>query len=189
MDGDVRLPVAVDDDSFPRPALGTYAAYYETYVSLVPDGDLRRVLPVIFDANYRALRTIPADAERHRYAPGKWSIREMIGHMADTERVFAYRAMRIARGDTTPLASFDENHFVAAARYDDLPLEQSLGELMAVHASTILLFENIADEAWNRMGTASGHAVSVRALAYMIAGHEMHHMHVLRDRYGVMADV
>ncbi len=189
MDIDVRLPVAADDASFLRPAPGTYAEFYHKYIALVPDGDLRRLLPVIFDANYRALRTIPAEQERYRYAPGKWSIRETIGHMADTERVFSYRALRIARGDATPLASFDENLFVAAARYDDLPLEQSLGELMAVHASTILLFENMADEVWDRVGTASGHPVSVRALAYMIAGHELHHMQVFRDRYDVMADL
>jgi hypothetical protein len=189
MDTPLRLPVEPDDGSFRRPAHVECAEFYQPYVALVPDGDLRRLLPVIFDANYRALRTIPAEQERDRYAPGKWSIRETVGHMADTERVFAYRALRIARGDTTPLASFDEKLFVTAARYDDLPLDQSLGELMAVHASTILLFENIEDEAWNRLGTASGHPVSVRALAYMIAGHELHHMQVLRDRYGVMIEL
>lgn len=175
-----------DELTFERPRAGTYGAYYQKYIDLVPDGDLRRLLPVIFDANYRALRTIAPEQERHRYASGKWSIRECVGHMADTERVFAYRAMRIARGDRTPLASFDENLFVDVARYDDIPLEQILGELMAVHASTILLFENMADEAWDRVGTASGGPTSVRALAYMIAGHELHHMNLFRDRYEVV---
>ncbi len=141
---------------------------------------------MIFDANFRALRTIEPEQERHRYAAGKWSIRESVGHLADAERVFSYRAMRVARADTTPLPSFDENAYVRAARYDDIPLEQILGELMAVHASTILLFENLADAAWERMGTASEHAISVRALAYIIAGHELHHMNILRDRYGVL---
>ena len=174
-----------DLHSFARPADGTFGEFYRKYIDLVPDGDLRRLLPVIFDANYRVLKEIPAEMERHRYAPGKWSVREVIGHMADTERVFAYRAMRVARGDTTPLPSFDENAFVSYARYDDLPLEQSLGELMAVHAATILLFENLADEAWERAGSASGHPISVRALAYCIAGHELHHMNIFRERYGV----
>lgn len=173
---------------FQRPAPGTFGAYYQKYIDLVPDGDLRRLLPVIFDANFRVLRTITPEQERYRYASGKWSIREMVGHMADTERVFGYRALRIARGDTTPLPGFDENAFVRNARYDDIPLEQILGELMAVHASTILLFENMADEAWDRIGTASDVPVSVRALAYMIAGHELHHMNLLRDRYEITID-
>lgn len=176
------------DDSlhFPRPVPGTYGTYYQKYVDLVPDGDMRRLLPVIFDGDFRALRTITPEQERYRYAAGKWSIREAVGHMIDTERVFSYRALRIARGDTTPLASFDENRFVASARYDDIPLDQILSELMAVHASTILLFENMADEAWDRIGTASENPVSVRALAYLIAGHELHHMNIFRERYDVM---
>ena len=181
------MPMASDEElTFARPREGTYGAYFQKYIDLVPDGDLRRILPVIFDANFRALRTIPFDQERFRYASGKWSIREAVGHMIDTERVFGYRALRVARGDTTPLASFDENLFVREARYDDIPLEQILGEMMAVHASTILLFENMADEAWDNAGTASGVPTTVRALAYIIAGHELHHMNVFRERYGVM---
>lgn len=172
---------------FARPAEGTFGEFYRKYIDQVPDGDLRRLMPVIFDANYRVLREIPAEMERHRYAPGKWSVREAVGHMADTERVFGYRALRVARGDTTPLPSFDENLFVDRARYDDLPLEQILSELMAVHASTILLFENLAEEAWDRVGTASNHPISVRALAYIILGHELHHMQVFRERYGIPA--
>ncbi len=173
--------------SFDRPQDGTFGEYYRKYIDLVPDGDLRRLLPVIFDANFRAMRTITPEQERHRYAPGKWSIREVVGHMADTERVFSYRALRVARGDTTPLPSFDENLFVREAQYDDIPLEQILGELMAVHASTILLFENMSDHVFGREGIASGHPISVRALAYIIAGHELHHMNILRERYGVAA--
>jgi DinB superfamily len=183
---DMVITNPADELLFRRPEPGSFGEFYAKYIELVPDGDLRRLLPVIFDANYRALRTIPVDMERHRYAPGKWSVREAVGHMVDTERVFSYRALRIARGDTTPLASFDENLFVANSRYDDLHLEEILAELMAVHASTILLFENIADAAWDRRGTASNSLISVRALAYIIAGHELHHMNVFRDRYGVL---
>lgn len=179
-------PMSEDELTFARPATGTYGDFYHKYIALVPDGDLRRLLPVIFDANFRALRTIEPEQERHRYGAGKWSIREVVGHIADAERVFSYRAMRIARGDTTPLPSFEESAYVRAARYDDIPLEQILGELMAVHASTILLFENLADAAWDRMGTASDNPIGVRALAYIIAGHEIHHLNVLRDRYGVL---
>jgi DinB superfamily len=185
---DFRLPVSADAHAFARPAAGTFKEFFRGYVELVPDGDLRRLLPVIFDANYRALRTVTPEQERHRYAPGKWSIREMVGHLADTERVMSYRVMRIARGDTTPLPGFDENSYVSMARYDDLPLDQSLGELMAVHAATILLFENLPDEAWDRVGTASGGPMGVRALAYIIAGHELHHMNIVRERYGVSLD-
>jgi DinB superfamily len=186
----MEIPLIASPDEhmlmFARPQPGSYVEYFGKYIALVPDGDLRRIMPVVFDANYRALRTITAEQERYRYAPGKWSIRESVGHMVDTERVFSYRALRFARGDTTPLASFDENRFTAAAGYDDLPLEQILGELMAVHASTVLLFENLADHAWDRMGTASNNPMSVRAAAYIILGHELHHMHVLREKYGVM---
>ena len=179
-------PMSGEELTFERPRAGTYGEFYHKYIALVPDGDLHRLLPMIFDANFRALRTIEPAQERHRYAAGKWSIREMVGHLADAERVFSYRAMRVARGDTTPLPSFDENAYVRAAQYDDIPLEQILGELMAVHASTILLFENLANPAWDRIGTASEHPISVRALAYIIAGHELHHMNMLRDRYGVV---
>ncbi len=183
----IHLHTSTEDElSFERPRPGSYGEFYHKYITLVPDGDLRRLLPVIFDANFRALRTIAPEQERHRYAADKWSIRESVGHIADTERVFSYRAMRVARGDTTPLPSFDENAYVREARYDDIPLDQILGELMAVHASTILLFENMDDAAWNRMGVASNHPISVRALAYIIAGHEIHHMNVLRERYGVL---
>jgi uncharacterized damage-inducible protein DinB len=187
----MTIPGLSSDDevlSFARPQDGTFGEYYRKYIDLVPDGDMRRLLPVIFDANYRVMRTIAPEQERYRYASGKWSIRESVGHMIDTERVFAYRAMRVARGDTTPLPSFDENLFVKEARYDDIPLEQILAELMAVHAGTILLFENMADEAWDRVGTASNAPISVRALAYIIAGHELHHMNLLRDRYGIVTD-
>ena len=184
----MRRPDDMDDMmlAFERPAPGTYGEFHHKYIELVPDGDLRRLLPMIFDANFRALRTITPEQERFRYASGKWSIREMVGHMADTERVMSYRALRIARGDRTPLPGFDEKAFTAHTRYDELPLEQILGELMAVHAATILLFENMADEAWTNIGTASNQPVSVRALAYMIAGHELHHMNLLKERYGVM---
>ena len=186
MEYDTIRVTSPDELNFERPLPGTYGPYYQKYIDLVPDGDLRRLLPVIFDADFRAMRTIGPDRERDRYAPGKWSIREAVGHMADTERVFSYRAMRIARGDTTPLPSFDENAFTAAARYDEIPLEQILGELMAVHAATILLFENLSDDAWNRVGTTSNAPASVRALAYTLAGHELHHMNVFREKYGVM---
>ena len=178
--------VMPEELAFERPRVGTYGAYYQQYIDLVPDGDLRRLLPVIFDADFRAMRTITPAQELYRYAPGKWSIREMVGHMCDTERVFSYRAMCIARGDTTPLPSFDENIYASVARYDDIPLEQILGELMAVHAGTILLFENMSDAAWNRVGTASGMPVGVRSLAYLCAGHELHHMNILKERYDVL---
>jgi DinB superfamily len=185
----MTLPETMNDSdflNFARPQNGTFGEFYRKYIDLVPDGDLRRILPVVFDANFRALRTILPEQERFRYASGKWSIREAVGHMIDTERVFAYRALRVARGDKTPLPSFDENLFVRDAGYDAIPLERILGELMAVHAATILLFENMQDTDFDRTGIASDSPISVRALAYIIAGHELHHMNVFRERYGVM---
>jgi uncharacterized damage-inducible protein DinB len=119
----------------------------------------------------------------HRYAPGKWSIKEVIGHLADGERVFAYRALRFARGDQTPLASFDENAWVPQAGCDRRTLADLAAEFRAVRVATLALARSLTDEAAARTGVASGKTVSVRALIYMIAGHELHHLAILRERY------
>ncbi len=118
-----------------------------------------------------------------RYAPGKWSLREIVGHLADTERVMAYRALRIGRGDPTPLAAFDQDAYVAAAGFDTRTLADLAGELAAVRRATVALFSHFDAAALARRGTASGKAVSVRALAGIIAGHELHHLAILRERY------
>jgi hypothetical protein len=152
-----------------RPDAGEYGAFYAGYVARVPEGDIVATLATQAEATLALLRGLADSAAGHRYAPGKWSIREVLGHMADTERVFAYRLMRFARGDATALPGFDENAWMAPAEFDARTLPSLLAGLPA--------------DAWTRGGTASGHHVSVRALAWMTAGHELHHRQILEARY------
>ena len=121
----------------------------------------------------------------YRYAPDKWSIKEVVGHLVDLERIMAYRALRIARGDVTPLPGFDENAYVPAGKFDTRSLADLVGDLRTARASTLALLRTFDADAWRRRGTASGKPVSVRAIAFMIPGHERHHVEILRTRYGV----
>lgn len=166
-----------------RPADSEYNRFYQPYVSEVPDGNLLDSLATQRDLTSALLADISDTNAGFRYADGKWSIREVIGHVADAERVFAYRALRIARGDTTPLQGFDENAWMPFAEFDRRPLADVGAELRAVRDSSLALFRSFDPDAWLRMGTASGHPVSVRALAWIVAGHERHHMRVLQERY------
>lgn len=165
------------------PDSSEYAPYYARYVDRVPAGDL---LPAL-DAQLRDTLTLLDEfGERgsdHRYAPGKWTVKEVVGHVADTERIFAYRALRIARGDATALPSFDENAFVAHANFARRPLADLVRELEIVRQATVALFAGLDDEALVRRGTASGNPLTPRAAAYVIAGHERHHAQILRERY------
>ncbi|HEX8394531.1 MAG TPA: DinB family protein [Longimicrobium sp.] len=167
----------------PKPDASEFLEYYGKYVARVPGGDAMQVLQNQMDEVAALVRELPEERGGHRYAPDKWSIREVLGHIMDAERIFAYRALRIARGDATPLASFDENAYVPAGRFDQRTLADLMEEYQAVRRATILLFRPMDDEALGRMGVASGAGVSVRALAWIIAGHEAHHVHLLRERY------
>jgi uncharacterized damage-inducible protein DinB len=166
-----------------RPAPDEYAPYYGTYLGKVADGDIVRTLRDQIGGTVSYLRSIPASREGHRYAPGKWSIRQVVGHLSDAERVFAYRALRFARGDSTPLPGFDENEFMKRSRLDDRTLASVVDEYAAVRAASVALFDSLFAEEWSRHGTASGKEMSVRALAWVIAGHELHHLGVLKTRY------
>ncbi len=166
-----------------RPEPGEYAAYYEGYVGLVPEAD---PLPVLA-AQPAELKALLGDLEeatqRHRYAEGKWSVREVVGHVNDAERIFGCRALRIARGDATPLPGFDQNAYVAPSAADTRPMDDLLGEFEALRLANVLMLRALPDEALVRMGIASGYPISVRALAYILAGHVRHHAHLLRERY------
>ena len=167
------------------PDADEYAPFYAGYVALVrehdPIGLLKRQVPV--------LRSVCAGMHETeallRYAPDKWSIKEMIGHLSDTERVLSYRLFRISRGDSTPLSGFDENAYVGAAGFDRRPVRALLAELESVRASTLRLIEALPAEAWARHGAANGFPVSARALLFIIAGHVEHHFGILRARYGL----
>jgi hypothetical protein len=130
-----------------------------------------------------ALAGVRGEAERFRYAEGKWSIREVVGHVIDAERVFGYRALCIARGETASLPSFDENEYVANASFDHCTLEELLEEFVQVREGHLAFFRHLSKEAWTRSGVANASPVSVRALAFILAGHPRHHLAVLRERY------
>jgi uncharacterized damage-inducible protein DinB len=167
----------------PRPDATEYAPFYGNYIGKVPDGDLLKILEQQRREMQALLARIPEAKALHRYAPGKWSIKEVVGHIMDAERVFCYRALRFARADTKPLQGFDENAWVPAGKFDARSLADLAAELDAVRGSTIALFRGCDADALARRGSANNQEISVRALAYIVAGHERHHMAILRERY------
>jgi hypothetical protein len=166
-----------------RPDRTEAAAYYFTYIDQVPDGDICATLATQADETVALLHGVSEERSLHRYAPDKWSIREVLGHINDTERLFVSRAFWFARGFDTPLPSFDQHVAVAAAGADDRPWSSHVDEFGVVRASTLSFFNNLPAEAWTRRGTASGNPFTVRALAYVAAGHVTHHMAIVRQRY------
>jgi len=167
-----------------RPTEAEYAPFYAGYVALVPEADILDVLERQVTEIRRLVAAVPREREGHRYEPGKWSVREVLGHIVDGERVFGYRAFCISRGEQAPLPSFDENRYVAAARFDATPLRELADELALVREANLAFLRRLGPEEWTRKGTASGKPVSVRALAWIMAGHPRHHLDVLRERYG-----
>lgn len=166
-----------------RPDAGEYAPYFGKYVELVVGSDLPGTLRGQLGDTMATLRAVSEADSLKRYAEGKWSLREVVGHMIDTERIFAYRALRIARGDETPLPGFDQDPYIAAARFDERTWASLLDEFEAVRRSNLFLFEALDAQAWGRRGTSSGKPITVRALGFVIAGHELHHMAIVRQRY------
>ncbi|MGQ0563008.1 MAG: DinB family protein [Gemmatimonadota bacterium] len=166
-----------------RPEAGEYNAYYDKYIGLVPDSDLIELLARGADETIALLRHQPAQFADNAYAEGKWTVKEVVAHICDAERVFAYRLLRIGRGDATPLASFDENAYVPAGEFRERTLESLVEEFAAIRQATIALVAGLPDEGWSRSGVASDSPVSARALAYIIAGHELHHREILISRY------
>ena len=171
--------------TIPRPRADEHTPYYARYIGLVPDGDLVEILRSQQQETVRLLRPLSEERARFAYAPGKWTVKEVIGHIADAERIFAYRALRFARGDAQPLTGFDENSYVPAGRFNDRALVDLLDEFEAIRTATIHLLRNLNDEELARSGPANNNPISVRAVAYVIAGHERHHVKLLRERYGV----
>jgi len=166
-----------------KPDPSEYAPYYETYVSKVKHSNVVTALLAQLDDTLNLLHTVSAAQALYRYGPGKWSIKEVLGHVTDAERIFSYRALRIARGDKTPLASFDQDPYIAHAGFDRRTWGSLKEEFEVVRRATLALFQSFDPEAWGRSGVASDNPVTVRALAYIIAGHELHHVGILRTRY------
>ena len=168
-----------------RPEPDEIPSHFVGYVNRVPETDPVMVCASQIEETGALLRGLSETDAMYRYGRGKWSIKEVVGHLADTERIMSYRALRIARGDVTPLPSFDENAYVPVADFDNRSLADLVGEFRTVRAATLALLRTFDADAWRRRGTASGKPVSVRALGFIIPGHERHHVEMLRTRYGV----
>lgn len=172
-----------------RPEPGEYPPFYAPYVAAVPDGDVIAALERQ-GADVHALLNGLDDARAgHRYAPGKWSVREVLGHVTDAERIFSYRLLCIARGDTTPLPGFDENAYVPTSGADARSMASLLDEFDAVRRATLALLRGLPEAAITRTGNANGKPVSARAIPYILAGHAQHHLYVLTERYGLGTEV
>jgi hypothetical protein len=166
-----------------RPTETEYASYFQNYVGQVNESDVMAVLRAEIDDLDVLLNRVPKEKETWAYAEGKWTIREVIGHLIDGERVFGYRALCIARGETQNLPGFEQDDYLRTSPYNRIELEDLLSELRLVRLSNLAMFRNLDEEAWNRVGLANNNEVTVRALAFIMAGHLRHHMNVLRERY------
>jgi len=169
-------------ESIPRPDPSEYGPYYRRYVDLVPDGDVLETLTDQLE-EVAALVGLKDGEARRPYAPGKWSIKEVVGHLVDSERIFAYRALRIARGDQTPLAGYEQDDYVRTGGFDERLLADVLGDHRVVRIGTVALFRSFDAVAIERRGTANNNPITVRALAWIIAGHERHHLAAIREKY------
>jgi hypothetical protein len=166
-----------------KPGANEYAAFYEKYVALVPPVDIVHILEA---QRLQMSQLLAGCGERDgnfRYAPDKWTVKEVIGHLADCERIFTYRALCIARGDATTLPGFEQDDYVKAAESNRRELRELSEELSVVRSSSVALYRSLDDKAWLRRGSANKNEVTVRALAYITAGHELHHRRILEERY------
>ncbi|HEX7024120.1 MAG TPA: DinB family protein [Gemmatimonadales bacterium] len=168
---------------YDRPDPSEFPPFYAGYVNGMPDGEILGLMETQIGELTRGLGAVPESRGDFAYAPGKWTLKEVVGHVADSERVFSYRALRIGRGDQTPLPSFDEKLYVPNSGANDRTLADLLAELQAVRASTLALFRHMPAEAPVRKGTAGAGSITVRALAWVIAGHAAHHYRIIRERY------
>lgn len=168
-----------------RPSPADYADYFQGYVDRVPDGDVLAQLEPQCDRMQRLLRGVGEERGGFTYAPGKWTVKRLALHLADGERMFAYRAMCVARGDTQSLPGFDENAYAGNDGSDDRTLASIVDEYASVRAATVTLFRGFDDDAWRRRGTANGQPVLVASLPWIVLGHDLHHFAMLQERYGL----
>ena len=166
-----------------RPESTEYAPYYEKYIALVPSGHILSILEAQLENTQRVLRSAGDERGDYAYAPGKWTLNEVVGHLSDTERIFAYRMLRISRNDSTAIEGFEQDDYVRYGPFRSRSLAGLAEEFATVRRSTLSLLRNLEEEAWMRRGVANQNQVSVRALAYIAAGHELHHMGMVREKY------
>jgi hypothetical protein len=169
----------------PKPGSGEFDPYYDRYISLVGGSDILATLEKQCQETVELLASRGEVQGEFRYAPGKWSVKEVVGHLTDAERIFAYRALRISRNDKTPIEGFEQDDYVRYGPFGHCRLVDLVGEFRSVRQVTWSLFRALDEAAWERRGVANKSEISVRALAYIIAGHELHHRRVLQERYFV----
>jgi hypothetical protein len=166
-----------------KPSPSDLSEYYQSYLSYVPEDDILKALKEQKTVIENLVASIPAAKETFRYAEGKWMLKEIVGHLCDTERILTYRALRIARNDKTPMSGFDENSYVPNSNYKNRTLKNISEELLAIRTATILLFENMSEEMFDRRGVANETEVTVRGILFFIVAHARHHMTVIKERY------
>jgi len=166
-----------------RPEASEYAPYYEKYISLVAGSDALNVLGTQGTRTVQLCSKLGEVAGDFRYAPDKWTVKEVLGHISDTERIFTYRALRIGRGDKTAIEGFEQDEYVRGGAFSERTLKSLLEEFAAVRSATTALYGSLNEEAWTRRGTANSNEISVKALAFITAGHELHHRKILEERY------
>lgn len=166
-----------------RPAENDYAPYYKGYIEKITGDDILRILTVQTKECQNVLNSFPEHKGVYSYADGKWTVKEVIGHMMDTERIFTYRALCIARGEQKPLPGFEQNDYVREGKFNSRDLFELIYEFRLMRESNLLLFRSFNSEMLSRRGTASGYEVTVNALLFMMAGHTQHHMDILKERY------
>ncbi len=166
-----------------RPTTEEYVEYYERYISLVPETDIVQASSAQLNETLAFLRAIPPEKADYRYAPGKWSVKEVIGHLLDSERVFAYRALNFARGNTAPLPGYEQEEYVIAGEFDAYDMTDLISEYEQTRCGNLGFLRHLPATAWSRTGVASERSFTVRALAFVMVGHERYHLEVLRTRY------
>lgn len=176
-------PARAHSSATSTPGPDEYAPYYALYIEKARGADIRAALELEAESFPAFLRSLPVDKGSYRYQPGKWSLKEVVGHIIETERIMAYRALRISRGDNTPLPGFDQEAYMAQASYHQRDLDQLANEFEAVRRANLYLFRSLGETELLRKGLASEFPVSVRALLYIISGHLQHHWGILNERY------
>lgn len=166
-----------------KPSTEEYPKYYDPYIALVSEGSIENILINQLEETTALLSNLEEAQTNYRYADGKWTLKEVIGHIIDTERIMSYRFLRISRGDRTPLAGFDENQYVEGASFHSRLVTDLIEELIAVRHSTLTQMRGLTEESWSRKGIANDTEISARAIAYIIAGHELHHVKIIKEKY------
>jgi len=166
-----------------KPSIHEYPSYYRGYIDFVPEGSLSDNLVKQLEDTLELLSDITETQANFRYAPGKWTLKEVIGHITDTERIMSYRLLRIARGDKTPLAGYDDEKYVKESSFRTRSISELLEDFIVVRQSTLSLMRGLPETVWSRTGFANNSEISVNAIAYIIAGHELHHVKIIKEKY------